>query len=100
METPPDQLVARGVEVEKFLLQLSRKFIYLLFYKYLKDLNTKNKTTYVLIKTKLIFVSNIIFVITYAQQSKRHDKENRFCTKKKTSNLLIRISLCILMPLH
>ena len=82
METAPDLLVARVVEVEKFLQQQSRKFIYLLFYKYLKDLNTKNKTTYVLMKTKLIFVSNIFFVITYAQQSKRHDKENRFCTKK------------------
>ena len=70
METPPDLLAARVVEVETFLQQQSRKFIYLLFYKYLKDLNTKNKTTYVLIKTKLIFVSNIIFVITYATKQK------------------------------
>ena len=70
METPPDLLAARVVEVGKFLQQLSRKFIYLLFYKYLKDLNTKNKTTYVLIKTKLIFVS-IFFVIKHLRATKQ-----------------------------
>ena len=87
METPPGLLVARVVEVEKFLQQLSRKFIYLLFYKYLKDLNTKNKTTYVLIKTKLIFVS-IIFVIIRATKQKDMTKKIDFVQKKACDFLI------------
>ena len=80
METAPDLLAARVVEVGKFLQQQSRKIIYLLFYKYLKDLNTKNKTTYVLIKTKLIFVS-IIFVIIRATKQKDMTKKIDFVQK-------------------